>query len=50
MRAGDLLKELQARDETAEVLVMHQDSNTGVPVIAVEAKDEAVVLMTHTPP
>ena len=31
MRVGDLLKELQARDETAEVLVMHQDSNTESP-------------------
>ena len=50
MKVDDLVKELQKWDATAEVLVMYQESNTGVPIIAVNAEDGTVVLMTNTPP
>ena len=50
MKVDDLVKELQKWDATAEVLVMYQESSTGVPIIAVNAEDGTVVLMTNTPP
>ena len=49
MKVDDLVKELQNHDATDDVLVKYQESDSGIPIIAVKTEDGIVVLVTHTP-